>query len=58
MKAPAVALKRKAAVVVEPVLASEVEYRAWTDEGKLPHASSKGIRKRKDGVDKYDPSAE
>lgn len=38
-KAPAVSLKRKDAVFVEPVLIAEVEYRAWTDDGKLRHAS-------------------
>ncbi|MCZ4092388.1 hypothetical protein O3W52_20650 [Ensifer psoraleae] len=43
-KSPAVALRRKAAVFVEPVLVAEVEYRAWTDDGKLRHASFKGIR--------------
>ncbi|MDX2385123.1 ATP-dependent DNA ligase [Sinorhizobium medicae] len=47
-KSPAVALRRKAAVFVEPVLVAEVEYRAWTDDGKLRHASFKGIRERED----------
>ncbi|MDE4595894.1 non-homologous end-joining DNA ligase [Sinorhizobium meliloti] len=47
-KSPAVALRRKAAVFVEPVLVAEVEYRAWTDDGKLRHASFKGIRERAD----------
>ncbi|WP_164828567.1 non-homologous end-joining DNA ligase [Sinorhizobium meliloti] len=47
-KSPAVALRRKAAVFVEPVLVAEVEYRAWTDDGKLRHASFKGIRSRED----------
>ncbi|PLU31770.1 ATP-dependent carboligase [Sinorhizobium medicae] len=47
-KSPAVALRRKGAVFVEPVLVAEVEYRAWTDDGKLRHASFKGIRERAD----------
>ncbi|MDW9709934.1 ATP-dependent DNA ligase [Sinorhizobium meliloti] len=47
-KAPAVTLKRKSAVFTEPVLVAEVEYRAWTDDGKLRHASFKGIRPRED----------
>ncbi|MDW9709759.1 hypothetical protein CN203_25155 [Sinorhizobium meliloti] len=47
-KSPAVALRRKAAVFIEPVLVAEVEYRAWTDDGKLRHASFKGIRPRED----------
>ncbi|MDW9792101.1 hypothetical protein GOB42_15040 [Sinorhizobium meliloti] len=42
------ALRRKAAVFVEPVLVAEVEYRAWTDDGKLRHASFKGIGSRED----------
>ncbi|MDX0218759.1 ATP-dependent DNA ligase [Sinorhizobium meliloti] len=47
-KTPAVILKRKNAVFVEPVLVAEVEYRTWTDDGKLRHASFKGIRERED----------
>ncbi|RVM02783.1 ATP dependent DNA ligase, partial [Sinorhizobium meliloti] len=47
-KSPAVVLRRKGAVFVEPVLVAEVEYRAWTDDGKLRHASFKGIRSRED----------
>ncbi|WP_411756398.1 hypothetical protein [Sinorhizobium meliloti] len=31
------------------MLVAEVEYRAWTDDGKLRHASFKGIREREDG---------
>ncbi|RVQ04160.1 non-homologous end-joining DNA ligase [Sinorhizobium meliloti] len=48
-KSPAVALRRKGAVLTKPVLVAEVEYRAWTDDGKLRHASFKGIRPREDG---------
>lgn len=43
-KTPSVALRRKGAVFTEPVLVVEVEYRAWTDDGKLRHPSFKGIR--------------
>ncbi|TCN17298.1 bifunctional non-homologous end joining protein LigD [Sinorhizobium americanum] len=45
---PAVSLKRKAVVFVEPVLIAEAEYRAWTQDGKLRHPSFKGIRERAD----------
>ncbi|PDT55014.1 MULTISPECIES: non-homologous end-joining DNA ligase [Sinorhizobium] len=45
---PAVNLKRKGAVFVEPVLVAEAEYRAWTQDGKLRHPSFKGIRERAD----------
>ncbi|WP_412549791.1 hypothetical protein [Sinorhizobium meliloti] len=30
------------------MLVAEVEYRAWTDDWKLRHASFKGIRERED----------
>jgi len=43
-KTPAVCLKRKNVVFTEPLLVADVEYRAWTDEGKLRHASFKGLR--------------
>jgi len=45
---PAVNLNRKGAVFTEPFLVAEVEYRAWTDEGRLRHPSFKGIRERSD----------
>ncbi len=47
-KSPAVALRRKNAVFTEPVLVAQVEYRAWTDDAKLRHASFKGIGERAD----------
>ncbi|WP_050999913.1 non-homologous end-joining DNA ligase [Sinorhizobium fredii] len=43
-----VALPRKGAVFTRPVLVAEVEYRAWTQDGKLRHPSFKGIRERAD----------
>ncbi|RVJ69819.1 ATP-dependent DNA ligase [Sinorhizobium medicae] len=52
-KKPAVNLRRKNAVFTEPVLVAEVEYRAWTEDGKLRHASFKGIRPREDGGPVY-----
>ncbi|WP_327436895.1 hypothetical protein [Sinorhizobium meliloti] len=36
--------QRKGANFTGSVLVAEVEYRAWTDDGKLRHASFKGIR--------------
>jgi len=42
---PAVAgMPKKGMRWVEAVLAAEVAYRAWTDDGKLRHASFKGVR--------------
>ncbi|MDX1205062.1 ATP-dependent DNA ligase [Sinorhizobium medicae] len=45
---PAVSLRRKNAVFTEPLLVADVEYRTWTDDRKLRHASFKGIRDRAD----------
>ncbi|ACP24945.1 hypothetical protein NGR_c11600 [Sinorhizobium fredii NGR234] len=45
---PDVVLRRKGAVFTRPVLVAEVEYRAWTLDGKLRHLSFKGIRERVD----------
>ncbi|TAX99126.1 ATP-dependent DNA ligase [Rhizobium leguminosarum] len=50
---PAAAVDRKGAIFVKPKLIAEIEYRAWTDDGKLRHASYKGLRDRKDGADVY-----
>ncbi len=41
---PAVALKRKGAFFARPLLVADVEYRAWTEDGKLRHPSFKGVR--------------
>jgi len=35
---------RKGVVWVKPKLVAEIEYRAWTHDGKLRHASYKGLR--------------
>ncbi|WP_234936496.1 non-homologous end-joining DNA ligase [Sinorhizobium medicae] len=53
-KMPAVDLKRRGAAFVEPLLVAEIEYRAWTEDGKLRHASFKGIRERADGMAIFD----
>lgn len=47
---PAVKLSRKGAVFTEPVLVADVEYRAWTQDGKLRHPSFKGVEKRAEGL--------
>jgi bifunctional non-homologous end joining protein LigD len=33
------------------VIASEIAYRAWSDDGKLRHASFKGVREDPDEVE-------
>ncbi|MBB3453126.1 ATP-dependent DNA ligase [Rhizobium sp. BK313] len=48
-----VAAKRKGANWVQPTLIAEIEYRAWTDDGKLRHASYKGLREGQDNADVY-----
>jgi bifunctional non-homologous end joining protein LigD len=35
-------------VFVEPKLIAEIEFRAWTDDGKLRHSSFKGLREDAD----------
>jgi bifunctional non-homologous end joining protein LigD len=47
---PPVVLKRKGAVFAEPLLVAEVEYRAWTQDGKLRHPSFKGLGELTDDV--------
>jgi bifunctional non-homologous end joining protein LigD len=41
-------LARKGVTWVEPELVAEVEYRGWTSDGLVRHASFKGIREDKD----------
>lgn len=54
--APAVPMigRRKAARWTKPKLIAEVEFRAWTDDGKLRHASFKGLREAADAEDVYE----
>lgn len=47
-KTPAVKLGRKNAVFTRPILAAEIEYRAWTEDGKLRHPSFKGLHEIND----------
>lgn len=41
---PAIPMKRANVRWVEPLIPVEIEFRAWTDDGKLRHASYKGMR--------------
>ncbi|MBY3386429.1 non-homologous end-joining DNA ligase [Rhizobium laguerreae] len=50
---PAAAVDRKGAIFVKPKLIAEIEYRAWTDDGKLRHASFKGLREAADDAAVY-----
>ncbi|MBY5785305.1 ATP-dependent DNA ligase [Rhizobium leguminosarum] len=51
---PAAVVDRKGAIFVKPKLIAEIEYRAWTDDGKLRHASYKGLRDAADEVVVYE----
>ncbi|MBP2573544.1 MULTISPECIES: non-homologous end-joining DNA ligase [Agrobacterium] len=53
-KQPPVPYPGKTDIVwVEPTLIAEIEFRAWTSEDKLRHASYKGLRERQDNADVY-----
>lgn len=53
-KQPPVAFAEKSDIVwVAPTLIAEIEFRAWTGDGKLRHASCKGLRERQDNADVY-----
>ncbi|MGO7922027.1 non-homologous end-joining DNA ligase [Rhizobium ruizarguesonis] len=45
---------RKDVVWLQPTLIAEIEYRAWTDDGKLRHASFKGLREVQDNAAVYE----
>lgn len=45
---------RKNIIWIKPKLVAEVEYRAWTHDGKLRHASYKGLRERQDNAAIYE----
>ena len=46
--------RRKAARWTTPALVAEIEFRAWTEEGKLRHASYKGLRDEADENSVYE----
>lgn len=45
--------RRKDLTWIEPTLIAEIEYRAWTHDGKLRHASYKGLREVQDNAAVY-----
>lgn len=44
---------KRAAKWVQPTLIAEIEFRAWTDDGKLRHVAYKGLREVQDNADVY-----
>ena len=52
IKKPPVAYegRRKNVQWAQPTLIAEIEYRAWTDDGKLRHASYKGLQELQDNA--------
>jgi bifunctional non-homologous end joining protein LigD len=53
-KRPTVPLKGKNLVFVEPTLIAEIEFRGWTHDGSLRHASYKGLREVQDNAAVFD----
>lgn len=52
-KSPAVPLCGKNLVFSQPTLIAEIEFRGWTDDGNLRHASYKGLREVQDNAAVY-----
>lgn len=46
--------RKRNAVFVRPELVAEIEYRAWTHDGKLRHASYKGLREERDNAEVFE----
>lgn len=48
------ARKRNSIILTRPELAAEIQFRGWTSDGKLRHASFKGLREIEDSFEIYD----
>ncbi len=54
IRTPVVPLKGKNYVFAQPALIAEIEFRGWTDDGNLRHASYKGLREIQDNAAVYE----
>jgi bifunctional non-homologous end joining protein LigD len=55
-KQPVVPLKGKNLVFAQPTLIAEIDFRGWTHDGSLRHASYKGLREVQDNAAVFDIS--
>jgi bifunctional non-homologous end joining protein LigD len=53
-KQPVVPMKGKNLVFAQPTLIAEIEFRGWTNDGNLRHASYKGLREVQDNAVVFD----
>jgi len=53
-KAPSVPLKGRNLVFAQPTLIAEIEFRGWSEDRKLRHASYKGLREVQDNASVFD----
>ncbi len=51
---PAVPIKGKRLVLSQPTLIAEIDFRGWTADGNLRHASYRGLREKQDNASVYD----
>lgn len=57
-KAPPVPYAGKRSVTwLQPTLIAEIEYRAWTTDGKLRHSAYKGLSDQQDNADVFNLSS-
>lgn len=53
-KSPVVPMRGKNLIFAQPTLIAEIQFRGWTDDGNLRHASFKGLREVQDNAAVYE----